>query len=132
MVSDLPRMGEWSPENNGGTWIKGANGPAVGARFQGANSNGSKSWKTVSVVKRAERGQIFSFAVAVGPVKVATWTYRFDSADGGTRVTETTQDQRSWLAKKLGGSASGVADRAAHNRAGMEATLAALAHAAER
>ena len=29
LVSDLPRMGEWSPENTGGTWIKGAKGPAV-------------------------------------------------------------------------------------------------------
>ena len=34
LVSDLPRMGEWSPENTGGSWIKGATGPAVGAKFK--------------------------------------------------------------------------------------------------
>ena len=27
LVSDLTRMGEWSPENSGGTWIKGSTGP---------------------------------------------------------------------------------------------------------
>jgi uncharacterized protein YndB with AHSA1/START domain len=33
MVSDVTRMGEWSPENTGGEWLKGATGPAVGAKF---------------------------------------------------------------------------------------------------
>ncbi|MFM8383175.1 MAG: SRPBCC family protein, partial [Actinomycetota bacterium] len=44
MVSDLPRMGEWSPENQGGEWLNGATGPAVGVRFKGQNKNGKKSW----------------------------------------------------------------------------------------
>jgi uncharacterized protein YndB with AHSA1/START domain len=35
LVTDLPRMGEWSPENRGGEWLKGATGPSVGARFKG-------------------------------------------------------------------------------------------------
>ena len=30
LVSDLTRMGEWSPENQGGEWIKGASGPEIG------------------------------------------------------------------------------------------------------
>ena len=42
MLSDLPRMGEWSPENTGGKWVRGATGPAVGARFVGSNRNGKK------------------------------------------------------------------------------------------
>ena len=33
LVSDLPRMGEWSPENEGGAWADGATGPAMGATF---------------------------------------------------------------------------------------------------
>jgi len=39
-------MGEWSPENQGGMWAKGATGPAVGARFSGKNKNGTKAWST--------------------------------------------------------------------------------------
>ncbi|MFN2524390.1 MAG: SRPBCC family protein, partial [Mycobacteriales bacterium] len=37
LVSDLPGMGRLSPENTGGRWSGGATGPAVGARFRGAN-----------------------------------------------------------------------------------------------
>ena len=44
LVSDLPRMGEWSPENQGGTWLNGATGPAPGAIFTGKNKNGIRRW----------------------------------------------------------------------------------------
>jgi uncharacterized protein YndB with AHSA1/START domain len=27
LVSDVARMGEWSPENEGGAWLAGASGP---------------------------------------------------------------------------------------------------------
>jgi uncharacterized protein YndB with AHSA1/START domain len=132
MVSDLPRMGEWSPENRGGKWLKGASGAAVGARFQGTNANESKRWTTTCEIEQADRGKAFAFRVSVGPIKVARWTYAFESIDGGTRVTETWTDQRNRFAKLAGGKASGVTDRLAHNRAGMETTLANLAAAAER
>ena len=33
LVSDLPRMGRFSPENLGGRWLRGATGPAVGVEF---------------------------------------------------------------------------------------------------
>jgi uncharacterized protein YndB with AHSA1/START domain len=46
LVTDLPRMGEWSPENLGGEWVKGATEAAVGARFKGRNKNGNKAWST--------------------------------------------------------------------------------------
>ena len=36
-VTDVTRMGEWSPECVGCRWIDGAGGPAVGARFEGDN-----------------------------------------------------------------------------------------------
>ncbi len=37
LVTDLTRMGDWSPENKGGNWVKGATGPEVGAKFKGVN-----------------------------------------------------------------------------------------------
>jgi uncharacterized protein YndB with AHSA1/START domain len=131
MISDLPRMGEWSPENTGGKWVRGATGPAVGARFVGTNRNGKKSWTTTCTISDCEPARVFAFDVAVGPVKVARWEYRVEPLDGGgSRVTETWSDQRGWLAKKLGGPASGVNDRASYNRAGMEETLRRLGDAA--
>ena len=40
MVSDVTRMGEWSPENLGGAWLGTATGPQPGAKFRGTNRNG--------------------------------------------------------------------------------------------
>lgn len=46
LISDITRMGEWSPEARGGEWVKGASAPAVGARFKGKNARGKRSWST--------------------------------------------------------------------------------------
>lgn len=43
LVSDVTRTGEWSPENVGGTWLDGARGPAVRARFRGSNRRAKRS-----------------------------------------------------------------------------------------
>lgn len=129
-VSDITRMGEWSPESTGGSWLKGATGPSVGARFVGTNSTGEKAWKTTCTVTECQPGRVFTFRVSVGPIRVAEWAYRFEQIEGGTRVTESWTDQRSALMKPLGKLASGVGDRATHNRATMEATLEALAASA--
>ena len=68
LVSDLPRMGEWSPENAGGTWTKGATGPALGAVFKGTNKNGFRRWSTSVTVVAYEPGRVFEFAVTSGPL----------------------------------------------------------------
>ena len=135
MVADIARMGEWSPENEGGEWIEPATVVAPGAKFRGRNRLGKKTWKTVATVLEAEPGRVFSFHVSAGPVKVADWTYTFEptesGAGAGCRVTETWTDRRPGWFKPIGHLATGVGDRAAHNRAGMEQTLAGLAAAAE-
>jgi uncharacterized protein YndB with AHSA1/START domain len=131
MISDITRMGEWSPENTGGKWLKGASGPAVGAKFQGTNRNGKKKWSTTCKVVAAEPGQRFAFDVDVGPLAIATWSFDIQAVDAGCSITETWTDRRGRLARMLGGPASGVADRTTHNRAGMEQTLDRLAAAAQ-
>jgi hypothetical protein len=130
-VSDIEQMGDLSPENAGGKWLKGATGPQVGARFKGDNRNGKKRWSTTCTVVTADPGQAFAFDVTVGPFKVARWSYRFEPVEGGCRVVETWTDQRGWVARKAGKPASGVADRETHNRDTMEATLARLAEVSE-
>lgn len=133
IVSDVTRMCEFSPENTGCEWTKGSTGPVVGARFRGTNENGAKHWKTDAVVTEAEPGHSFAFVIKAGPISVATWQYRVDAIDDAQcRVTETWTDHRNALAKFISGRISGVADRASHNRAGMESTLQRLAAAAEK
>ena len=131
MISDLPRMGEWSPENTGGTWAKGATGPAVGARFSGGNSNGKRTWKTQVKVVTCDAPKRFEFDASSAGLKISRWSYAIEPSGNGCTVTETWTDQRGWLIKTLGKAVTGVGDRAAHNRAGMETTLAQLAAAAE-
>src|ERR1700676_22167 len=64
MVSDVTRMGEWSPENDGATWLRGASGPKPGAKFLGLNHNGKKKWKSVGTIVDAEPGRLLSFRTA--------------------------------------------------------------------
>ena len=127
MVSDVTRMGEWSPENTGGTWTKGATGPEVGATFKGANQNGKKSWSTDCTVTESKPGESFVFESKAGPMKIARWSYGFAAAGDATTVTETWTDQRGGLVKFLGKIISGVADRAEYNKTNMEQTLERLA-----
>lgn len=129
MVSDLTRMGEWSPENNGGEWAKGATGPAVGATFKGRNSSGQKSWNTTVKVTEFDPPRKISFALMVGPSAWCDWVWEVAPSVNGSLVTHSWIDRRGKFAKWLGGKVSGVADRASHNRANMERTIEALAGA---
>lgn len=131
LISDLPRMGEWSPENTGGKWVNGASGPVVGARFKGSNRKGWVKWSTNVVVTVAEPGQQFSFDVTIGPTRVANWDYRFEQKGGITSVVETWTDQRPPVIGPVVNLMIGVRDRAERNRRNMEATLANLAAAVE-
>jgi uncharacterized protein YndB with AHSA1/START domain len=131
MVADLPRMSEWSPENAGVTWLRGATGPKPGARFRGSNENGAKKWKTSGTIVAADSGRLLTFRITAMGLKVAEWRYSFEKIATGCRVTETWIDQRGFIAKTLGKPVSGVGDRVAHNRATMEQTLERLKLAAE-
>jgi uncharacterized protein YndB with AHSA1/START domain len=129
LVTDLPRMGEWSPENAGGKWVKGATGPALGSVFQGTNKNGIRRWTTNATIIACEPNKLFEFAVTTGPLAVATWRYEFEATDAGCRVTESWVDQRKrWFAilARVAGDHS-----AAHAEKEMAATLGNLAAAVE-
>ena len=131
MVSDVTRMGEWSPENEDAKWLRGATGPEKGATFEGTNRNGNKKWKTIGRIIEAEPGRLFAFRVTAAGFKVAEWRFEFEASETGCEVTETWIDQRGRIAAALGKPVSGVADRASHNRAGMEVTLQRIKEAAE-
>jgi uncharacterized protein YndB with AHSA1/START domain len=126
LVADLSRMGEWSPENLGGRWIKGATGPARGARFRGHNRNGRRSWTTTSHVVEFEPPTRFAFNVTAGPAKISRWEYRIEPTSSGCTVTETWTDQRNLLIAKLAGVVTGVANRPTFTRTSIETTLERL------
>jgi hypothetical protein len=88
-VSDITRMGEWSPECVAGRWVAPATGAAVGARFEGDNEarvagRTVKKWTTTSEVTACEPGVVFEF-VAEG---YTSWRYDFVEEEDGTTVVE--------------------------------------------
>jgi len=91
LVSDITRMGSYSPEVFEAEWLDGATGPAVGARYRGhvkRNEIGPVYWTTCEVTECVP-GEVFEFAVVFGDARVNTWRYEFaGSPDGGTDVTE--------------------------------------------
>ncbi|MEV0579506.1 MULTISPECIES: SRPBCC family protein [unclassified Streptomyces] len=103
-VSDPTAMGRWSPENRGARVLGEPRSTYVGMVFEGRNKRGSMRWTTRCTVTAADPGERFAFRVhAIGakrprlPGSIATWEYRFEAVDGGTRVTETwTDDRRAW------------------------------------
>ena len=131
MVSDVTRMGTWSPETESCRWLDGATAPAQGARFRGTNRRGPLLWQTTCTVTAADPGRRFAFDVAFGPWRIATWAYDFAPVDGGCLVTESWSDRRPGGMRVASVPVMGIKDRAAHNRRGMQATLAALKAAAE-
>ena len=131
IVTDLPKMGRFSPENTGGEWIGGASGPSVGARFKGTNSREKDSWFTVAKVVAYDPPTRFVFDVRYKKVfKVARWQFDVESAPGGCRVTETWTDQRSNIARKQG--ESDDFKRADYSKVSIRTTLEKLKEFCEK
>jgi uncharacterized protein YndB with AHSA1/START domain len=66
LVSDVTRIGEFSPETFEAEWLDGATGPAVGAKFRGhvkRNGKGPIYWVTCTVMV-SEPGREFTFGTA--------------------------------------------------------------------
>lgn len=128
LVSDITRMGEWSPEATGGEWLDGATGPAIGARFKGTNSRGWMRWSTKPKVVAADPGREFAFDTGM-----AVWRYRLTaSGSGGTDVVESFESKDNLVERLLTIPMGGRAKREAEIVKGMETTLRNLKAAAEK
>lgn len=129
VVSDVTRMGEWSPETTKCVWLDGATGPAVGARFKGTNKRGFITWSTKPKVVVAEPGRAFAFEVGTD----TRWTYLLEPAGSGSKVTESFEMLRDlrwyygfaerWLMR--------IDDRRADLERGMTETLARIKQVVE-
>ncbi len=130
-ISDVTRMGEWSPECHKCAWDDGFAGPAVGATFTGQNRNGEFEWTTQALVTDSVPGQRFAFDGVFGDLHFSKWAYDIEPTDAGCRVIESWDEGRPENIIEYTKSISGVDDRGAHNRKGMEETLSRLAAAVE-
>lgn len=93
LVSDVTRIGEFSPETFEARWTRGSTGPEVGATFAGhvkRNGVGPTYWSPCRVTV-CEPPRVFEFSVGTDSVSVNNWGYRLepDGPDGrATVVTE--------------------------------------------
>ena len=99
LVSDVTRMGQWSPHTVQARWVEpdpgaaagAAPAPAVGRRFRGTNRLPIvRRWTSTATVTECDPGRRFAFAVGHDPADPNTlWRYDFEPLPaGGTRVTE--------------------------------------------
>lgn len=131
MVSDVTRMGEWSPVCRACWWDEGA-GPRTGCWFTGRNEVPGRVWETRSLVVTADPGREFAWVVGGSWVR---WGYALAPIAGGTRLTESWQFLPAGIARfheRYGADAQAqIDDRGRAARSGIPATLAAIKAAAE-
>jgi uncharacterized protein YndB with AHSA1/START domain len=90
LVSDVTRIGEFSPETFEARWTRGSRGPEVGASFKGhvkRNGVGPTYWSPCQVT-RCVPGEVFEWAVGTDSTTLNNWGYRLAPEGDGTRVTE--------------------------------------------
>ena len=89
LVSDITRMGEWSPECRRCEWLDDAAGASVGARFKGYNQRGWVKWRMNCTVSAFETDRVFAFEVSPPGGRLQTrWRYDLEPTEGGTILTE--------------------------------------------
>jgi hypothetical protein len=133
LISDVARMGDWSPVCKACWWDEG-DGPHVGAMFTGRNEVPERTWETRSEVLAAEPGREFAWAVAEPPTR-ARWGYTLQAVDGGTELTETWElppEGAAFFEQRFGDDAlAQIETRADAARSGIPVTLAAIKKSAE-
>ena len=90
LVSDVTRIGEFSPETFEAEWTRGSTGPEVGASFKGhvkRNGVGPIYWSPCQVTQCVPN-EVFEFAVGTDDVTLNNWGYRLEPDGKGTKVTE--------------------------------------------
>jgi hypothetical protein len=131
LVSDVTRMGEWSPVCRACWWDDPDAGPVAGAWFTGRNQTPERVWETRSQVTVAD-GRSFVWEVNGGWVR---WGFTVAPEAGGTRLTQ------HWrllprgvdgFGERYGDDADAqIAERTEAAHSGIPTTLAAIKRTAE-
>src|ERR1019366_3907987 len=85
LVSDVTKIGRYSPETFEAEWLDGATGPEVGAKFRGhvkRNGIGPVYWSTATV-RDCVPGSAFSFGIGSPDQPLSVWGYRLETNGSG-------------------------------------------------
>ena len=92
LVSDVERIGDWSPECRSAVWLDDRRG--VGARFRGSNRSGVNRWsRTCEVLVDAPDREFTWRTLPGGPVTDDSthWGFVLEPAGSGTLLTQRMQ-----------------------------------------
>jgi uncharacterized protein YndB with AHSA1/START domain len=134
LVTAMERYGEWSSENTGGYWRKGADGvPGTGRhgdQFVGINRRDGTEWKApVEIVEREEQ-RAFGFVTGGTEMNLALWRYQLDDDGDGTLLTEQWELRNRAFFLDLGGEDE-IARRESNAKESIAATLRGMKATAE-
>jgi hypothetical protein len=130
LLSDIGRMGEWSPECYRCEYVDGATGPVVGAKFKGSNKRGLVRWTTTAEIVAAEPARVFAFSTKAGGEDQTRWRYELTPSGLGTDVTESFESVKEPLYVRVFERVF-WRDRAQQRETGMRTTLERVKRAAE-
>lgn len=132
LVSDVTRIGEWSPVCKACWWDDPAAGAVVGAWFTGRNVLPERTWETRSQVVAAEPGREFAWEVNNGWVR---WGFTVEPDGAGSRLTQHWRFLPKGIegfGERFGADADAqIAERSRLALSGIPATLAAIKATAE-
>ena len=131
LISDVTRMGDWSPECYRCHWLDGASGAAKGARFRGYNRLGLLRWERTAVVDTADRGSEFAFTTLNDRAgrEETQWRYTMVPSSSGTLLTESFQFLWCSLPNRL---AESLIPRGRQANRGIQETLRRIKAVAEK
>ncbi|MGH9029835.1 MAG: SRPBCC family protein, partial [Acidimicrobiales bacterium] len=90
LVADVTRVGEWSGECRGCSWVEGSQRAAPGARFRGRNRRGGFRWTRLNEIVRADGPRELVWRTIPSGIYTDSveWRIRIEPQDGSTRVGE--------------------------------------------
>jgi hypothetical protein len=91
LVSDVTRIGEWSPECHGADWLDDQRG--LGARFKGHNRSGRNKWSRVCEIVDHQPGREFAYRTVPGfrfgpSADSSVWRFSIVPTDTGSHITQ--------------------------------------------
>lgn len=134
LVIAMERYGEWSSENTGGYWRKGADGVPgtgqVGDQFVGINRRDGVEWKAPVEIVEREDEKAYAFVTGGTAMNLVLWRYELQPDGDGTVLTEQWTLRKPAFFIEQGGEPE-VARRAANAKESIAATLQGMKATAE-
>jgi uncharacterized protein YndB with AHSA1/START domain len=86
LITDVSRVGEWSPECAGAAWLDGEGRPRVGARFEGRNQFAQFTSTVECVVTECDEPRTFAWVVLdpTGALDRPGSCWRYELLPGGS------------------------------------------------